>query len=694
MKPFAPLKRVKALGRKLQRSEVFLNAAGSLAARYIRFVYATSQVVREPLDTDAGMLKYHPSVVAMWHGQFLLLPLIKPETMPISDMVAKHSDGEMIARILLRFNMGLIRGAGAGEKGKDRGGAGALRAAIKALRQNITVGMTTDIPPGPARVAGMGIVTLARMSGRPILPAAVATKHFFTLPTWSRLTINLPFTKLALVLGDPIYVPRDADEAAMEAIRQRVEAGMNETTARAYKLAGSDARKTLPRSAQPPRRSGFLLSLYRGATWAGRPAAMAILRRRAARGKEVLARIPERLGIASATRPEGPLFWFHAASVGETNAVLPLMHELKRRYPRLNILLTTVTATSAHIAAERLPAGAIHQFMPLDSPLFCKRFIEYWRPDLALFAESEIWPNLIVEASDKNVPLALLNGRMSPASGKRWAWLSSLSKPVFSRFDLVLAQDWRFAKRFRQLGVRKTIVAGNLKYDAPPPPVDARAVEDLRRHLKGRPIFLAASTHPGEDEVVARAAAILQETLPPLLTVIVPRHPERGGDLVAALKAKNFSVARRSVGEPVCTDTQFYVADTIGELGLFYKLAPLSFIGGSLIQHGGQNPIEAVKLGSGILSGPHTFNFAETYAVLQRHEGFRLVTGAEELAAALKKLFENPQETEEMKRRAAAAIDSLSGALETTLNALKPYLPTAQAFPASRAAEETAGHPA
>ncbi len=694
MNPLAPFKRAKGLGRRLQQSESFMNALSSLAARYIRFVRTTSKMYREPADTDAKLLQYHPSIVAMWHGQFLLLPHIKPKTMPVSDMVAKHSDGEMIARTLVRFDMGLIRGAGAGEKGKDRGGAGALRAAVKALRQNITVAMTTDIPPGPARIAGMGIVTLARMSGRPILPAAVATGRFFTLPTWSRLTINLPFTKLAMVVGDPIYVPRDADEETLEALRQKVEAGMNATTERAYKLAGSDASKTAPKAAQPPRRSGFLLTLYRGATRAARPAAMSILRRRAARGKEVSARLPERLGIASAPRPEGPLFWFHAASVGETNAVLPLMHELKRRCPALNIVLTTVTVTSAKIAAERLPQGAIHQFMPLDSPRFCRRFMEHWRPDLALFTESEIWPNLIVEASNKKIPLVLVNGRMSASSAKRWAWLSSLSKPVFSRFDVVLTQNWRFAKHLRQLGVRSTIVAGNLKYDAPPPPVDARAVEELRRCLENRPIFLAASTHPGEDEAVARAAGILLSTMPSLLTVIAPRHPERGEAIASLLKAKHFTVARRSAGEPVCANTQFYLADTIGELGLFYKLAPLSFIGGSLIEHGGQNPIEAVKLGSGVLSGPHTFNFAETYTVLQRYEGCRLVSGPEELAAALKKLFENPEEAEEMKRRAVTAIGTLGGALEITLEALKPYLPAQQALPAAAPAGETAGHAA
>ncbi|MGO9986528.1 MAG: glycosyltransferase N-terminal domain-containing protein [Rhodomicrobium sp.] len=687
----APQKRAKGFGRRLLQSHFFLNAVGNLAARYIRAVHNTSTVIRDPADTDAKLLKYHPSIAAMWHGQFLLLPLIKPKIMPVSDMVAKHTDGEMIARTLSRFDMGLIRGAGAGDKGKDRGGAGALRAALKALRANITVAMTTDIPPGPARVGGMGIVTIARMSGRPIVPIAVATSRFIALPTWSRLTINLPFSKLALVVGDPIHVPRDADEEAMEVIRQEVEAGMNAATERAYKLAGSDARKTAPKPPRPPRRSGFLLSLYRGATSAARPAAMTILRRRAARGKEVPGRLNERLGIASIARPEGRLLWFHAASVGETNAILPLMHELKQRHPALTMLLTTVTVTSAKIAAERLPHGSIHQFVPLDSPLFCRRFIEHWRPNLGVFTESEIWPNLIVEASAKKVPLVLANARMSHKSGRRWERMPSLSKPVFSQFDLVLTQNYRFAKRLTALGARKAVITGNLKYDAPPPPIDARAAGELRHDFDGRPVFLAASTHPGEDEAVARAAEILQSEMPSLLTVIVPRHPERGEAIASLLAARNLSVARRGAGEPVTAKTQIYLADTIGELGLFYSLAPLAFIGGSLVGHGGQNPIEAVKLGSGILSGPHTFNFAETYSVLQRYEGYRLVTGPDELAAALKQLFANPAAAEEMKRHAEGAIGTLGGALEMTLEALKPYLPAARGeAPAERRAEHAA----
>ncbi len=673
-------KKAKGLGRRLQQSEFFLHAASSLAAGHIRTVLNTSEAIREPAETDAYLEKLNPMIAAMWHGQFLLLPLVKPKSVSVVNMVAKHTDGEMIGRTLLHFDMGLIRGAGSGDSDKDRGGAGALRAALKALKSNVTVAMTADVPPGPARVAGMGIVTLARISGRPIVPFATATSRFLTLPTWSRLTINLPFTKLAMVVGQPIYVPRDADDATMEHFRQRVEAAMNATTERAYELAGGDVRRTLPKKQSDIPRSGALLSVYRGATWAARPAAMAILRRRAARGKEEPARLPERLGLASAPRPDGPLFWFHAASVGETNSVLPLMHELKRRYPSLNLLLTTITVTSARIAAARLPKGAVHQFMPLDSPRFCSRFIEHWRPNLGLFTESEIWPNLIVEASERGVPLVLVNARMSQHSTKRWARLSSLSKPVFSRFDLVLTQNWRFAKRLAGLGARNAVVTGNLKYDAPPPPVDARAMQELRRSFGDRPVFLAASTHPGEDEAVARAHEMLQSAMPALLTVIVPRHPDRGDAIASLLAGRGLRNAARSRGQAAGSETQVYIADTIGELGLFYSLAPLSFIGGSLVPHGGQNPIEAIKLGSGVLSGPHVFNFAETYTVLQRYEGCRMVAGPDDLAAAVRSLFENQDEAAGMKRRAADAIRTLEGALEKTIAALHPYLPAEPAL--------------
>lgn len=674
----AASKRRRRLGffRRLQHSERFLNAVGDVTAAHIRTVFATSKVIREPEDTDTFLRTHCPCILCMWHGQFLMLPKIKPEGLPVRSFAARHTDGEMVARSLLRFDMELIRGAGAGPKGKDRGGAAALRAAVKSLKDGYSVALTADVPPGPARVSGLGIVTMARMSGRPIIPAAMATNRFITLNTWSRFTVNLPFSKLAMVVGDPIYVPRDIDEAGLEMYRQRVQDEMNAVTERAYALAGSDAQRVLPVDprTRPPQKPGLLLGTYRALTTAARPLSGYILNRRAAKGKEVPERLAERRGFGGAPRPDGPLWWFHAASVGETNAILPVIEALRLRYPQLHILLTTITVTSARIAEARLPKGAIHQFVPLDSPAFVRRFLNHWTPDLALLTESEIWPNLILEAAAAKVPLVLLNARMSQRSFRRWSRLRGLSRPLFSRFDLVLTQDHWIAKRLERLGARHTIVSGNLKYDAPPPPVERGELEALRRAIGQRPVFLAASTHPGEDEVIARVHAQLKTALPSLLTIVAPRHPERGEPVARLMSQESLIAARRSLMQSLSDETDIYIADTIGELGLFYSLAPWAFIGGSLIKHGGQNPLEAVKLGAGVLSGPHVFNFAETYKILIRYGACKVVTTGDELAGAVKHLFASPEAAAEMKRHAALAVETLGGALEKTLTALEPYM--------------------
>lgn len=653
--------------------------AGSLAARHIRAVFATSRIVRQPENTDAFLEAHHPLIAAAWHGQFLLLPMIRPDTTPARGMVARHTDAEMIGRALLHFDMELIRGAGAGLKGKDRGGAHALRAALKTLNEGASVVMTADVPPGPARVAGLGIVTLARLSGRPIVPLAIATSRFLALRTWSRLTINLPFSKLAVIAGDPIHVPRELDAEALEAYRRRVEDALNEVTERAYALAGSDAKKVAP-PVKTVQKSGLLLKVYRGVTQAARPASPLLLNRRLASGKECPERLGERRGHPGIARPAGPLWWFHAASVGETNAILPLIGALKARQPHLNILLTTMTVTSARLAEMRLPKGALHQFVPLDSPVFVRRFLRHWQPDLALFTESEIWPNLIVEAADFHAPLVLLNARMSPRSYKTWRRLRSLSRPVFSRFDLVLAQDGKIAKRLTDLGARQAIVTGNLKYDAPPPPADARKLQVLRAAIGERPVFLAASTHPGEEDIIARVHNRLKNALPEILTIIVPRHPERGAALGEMMVAQGITVARRSAGELVSDATGIYIADTIGELGLFYSLAPVAFIGGSLIPHGGQNPLEAIKLGSGVLSGPHVFNFAETYRALAQENGFKSVSGEDDLFSSAVELFTDADIAAEMKANAQVAVNRLGGALQKTLDALETYVGHAPAL--------------
>lgn len=661
--------------KRLMRSEGFLSASSSVAAAYLRLVRDRARAVREPADFETRLQQLAPCIIAMWHGQFLMIPAVAPRSLAFRCMVATHSDGELISRTLGRFDLGLIRGAGAGNRRKDRGGAKALRDALLALSEGISVPMTADVPPGPARRAGSGIVTLARLSGRPIVPVAVATSAFRAFDTWSRFTLNLPSSRLGIVMGEPIEVGPDAPPEVLEAARLAVENGLNDATRRAYELVGRDMAETLPVNVGGSLPLGLTLKAYQALSQGVRPAAGMFLRRRGRQGKEVPERLGERMGQASAPRPASPLLWFHAASVGETNAILPLIHTLRRERPELGILLTTVTVTSSRIAASRLPTGAIHQFVPLDTPAFVARFMDHWRPDMALFTESEIWPNLILAARERGVPLALLNARMSDRSFRRWQKMPGLSRPLFSRFDIVLAQSAQLAKRLGKLGAPKVIAAGNLKFDAPPPPVDGAELARLRAATRGRMVFLAASTHPGEDEAVLEAHRRLRLRHPQLLTIIVPRHPERGPDIAALARAERLTARLRSAGESLDAETQVYVSDTIGELGLYYSLAPFAFIGGSLVPHGGQNPIEAVKLGAGVITGPHWYNFREVYQAIAEKGGCRFVTGAGELAAAAGELMDDAEALAALRANAEAAVNERGGALRRTIEALEPFLP-------------------
>lgn len=657
---------------------------GRLGARYTRFVRATSTVTIEPSDAVARANELHPFILAMWHGQFVLMPTLHElngKTFAVSAMVARHKDAVAIRTLLAEFDIEVVKGAGAGTRRRDRGGASALRTALRQLKDGRTFSITADIPPGPARRAGIGVVTLAKYSGRPIVPFAVATSRFLALPTWSRLTINLPFSKMAYVIGDPIWVPADADEASLEAYRQAVDAGLGRVTARAYAITGGNlARATPPLPpALPtePAPEGFTLKAYRGATkllGLGAPLLLAV---RTRQGKEEAGRRPERYGAASLARPDGPLLWIHAASVGEANSVLPVIERLLSVRDDASVLLTTGTVTSAAMARRRLPPRALHQYVPLDSPVFARDFLDYWKPDAAAFVESEVWPNLIMEVARQGVPLALINARMSARSTRRWRWIRGLSLPLFSRFDLVLAQNEVFARTLRRLGARQVEAIGNLKIDAPPPVVDAAELERLRRELAGRPLLVAASTHDPEEEIVAEAHRLVARRLPGFCTIIAPRHPGRGTAVAGALREAGFKVALRSDGERPDAATDIYIVDAIGELGTLYALADVAFVGGSLIRHGGQNPIEAVGHGAAVLTGPHWSNFRDFYRALLRHKGAREINSAETLAAAVEEILMHEGELQRMRAGGKAALSSLSGALDRTVAALAGLLPEA-----------------
>ncbi len=357
--------------------------------------------------------------------------------------------------------------------------------------------------------------------------------------------------------------------------------------------------------------------------------------RRLARGKERHGRLAERRGVDPTPRPAGRLLWLHAASVGETVSVLPLLAALGRKDAQLHFLVTTGTVTSAALLQERLPGldlglRARHRFVPLDVPRWVRRFLEHWRPDGGVFVESELWPNLVAAARARKIPLALLNGRLSGRSYTRWRWLApGLARRMLTSFGMIAARSELDAKRLGRLGAGRVETPGDLKLAAEPLPVNEAELGRLSALFGDRPRWLAASTHPGEEAIAAAVHRRLAREFAGLVTIIAPRHPERGTEIAATLA--DLVPKRRALAEDP-PPGGIWIADTLGELGLLYRLAPVAFIGKSLTRRGGQNPLEAARLGAAIASGPHTENFAAVAAQLEEAGALARVADEEALA--------------------------------------------------------------
>ncbi len=413
------------------------------------------------------------------------------------------------------------------------------------------------------------------------------------------------------------------------------------------------------------------LRAYRLAMMAGAPLASVMLSHRLRRGKEDAARLGERRGETHVARPDGPLIWIHGASVGEVAAIIPLIERIVAK--DFKVLLTSGTVTSARLADQRLPPGVIHQFVPLDVPRFIARFLDHWKPDLGLFTESDLWPNLIQMSAERRVPLILVNGRVSERSFNRWRFAPGLIAALLRRFDLCLAQSPAYAERYRDLGAPRISTTGNLKLDVPEPPADQESLRQLRDAVGGRTTIAAASTHAGEEAVLIETHRRLRRAFPGLLTIIAPRHPDRGPGIVEIARAAGLAASLRSRGRLPDAQDEIYVLDTLGELGLVYRLAPVVFMGGSLASHGGQNPVEPIKLGAAVLHGPHVWNFAELYEALDSARGAEQITEVGGLTARIDALLTDATARAAITGAARKTVDQLGGALERTLAALDPY---------------------
>ena len=418
----------------------------------------------------------------------------------------------------------------------------------------------------------------------------------------------------------------------------------------------------------------MLLGLYRGGGWLAPPVARLMLMRRRARHKEHPERFRERLGHPRRPRPAGALIWLHAASVGEAQSVLPLIGRLLARLPAAHAMVTTGTVTSAQLMEERLPARAYHQFVPADFPAWVRRFLNHYRPDLALWVESELWPTLLTETARRAAPAVLLNGRMSERSFRRWRRFPGAARQLIGTFDLVMAQSANDGDRFRRLGAARVETPGNLKMAAAPLPADPAALAALQQAIGGRAVWLAASTHPGEEERVAEAHRTVRRRFGDALLILVPRHPARGPAIAADLRRAGRTVGLRSAGDAPDREREIYLADTLGELGLFYRAAPVAFVGGTFVPHGGQNPIEPAHLDCAILHGPHIGNFAGIAETLHAAGASETVDSAGALAQAVCRLLADPAECAGRAARAAGAVRSEAGILDRAMALLEPYL--------------------
>ena len=358
-------------------------------------------------------------------------------------------------------------------------------------------------------------------------------------------------------------------------------------------------------------------------------------------GKEDMKRFNERIGRPIKERPEGKLIWFHGASVGESVSMLPLINKLLETSPDTYVMVTTGTTTSADLMGKRLPERAFHQYIPIDNPPFTKRFVKHWQPDLVLWFESDFWPAMLSIIKKKNIPLILVNGRISNKSFKRWQQFEFLSKELLSCFTFCLGQSEEDAYRLRVLGAKESTCLGNLKFAGLPMPVDEAKKNDILSQTLNRRIFCISSTHDNEEYQLGRQLNLLFEKHPDTLVIIAPRHPNRGPDVKKQMQDLGYTVALRSAKERISPKTQIYIADTIGELGIWYGISPIVFIGGSLIPHGGQNFMEPSRLHDAVIVGPYMHNFTEAMQRAQKANGVIQATDAQEVVSTVIQLFDN-----------------------------------------------------
>ena len=628
------------------RSGLAQELLAPLIGLYAELIISTLRWRRVDIEPALDAIASKDGLIALfWHGRIAQAIACRPllGVKPRRVMISHSRDGDVISAVATHLGLPTIRGStGREASALAKGGAGAFRAAVRAIADGGAMLITPDGPRGPARVMPSGPVQLARAARCPVFVLGLAATPALSVKTWDGARLPLPFARAVLVVAGPFFAPVRLDEAGSETLRASWEGAMNEAQGRA---------ETLAAERPPPQALG--LRLYGLITRLASPLAALWLRRRLARGKEDPERWREKLGVSPIPRPPGPLVWLHGVSVGESLALAPLVEACVDQRPGATVLVTSATRASAAFLSHRLPAGVIHQFAPLDTPAAVRAFLDHWRPGHGVLVESELWPNLILAAKARGMGLALISARLSARSLRRWRAVPKIARNLLSCFDLILARDGAAAQGLESLGGRIDGLA-DLKFGAAPLGASPADLSRLRAALGSRAAILGASTHPGEEEIILDAFAAAGGGASSVL-VLAPRHPERGGAIEALALARGWRTGRRSA-EASLADLDVYVADTVGEMGLFYRMASLAVIGGSLIEGGpgGHNPLEPARLECPFIAGRHVAGWP-VYEQMVEAGATRLVDGAD-LAKALACALHDPQALADMGERARAFV--------------------------------------
>ncbi|MCK3654685.1 3-deoxy-D-manno-octulosonic acid transferase [Pasteurellaceae bacterium Macca] len=391
-------------------------------------------------------------------------------------------------------------------------------------------------------------------------------------------------------------------------------------------------------------------------------------------------RLPERYGFYGENpQPQPNGIVIHAASVGEVIAATPLVRAIQAKYPTLPITLTTVTPTGSDRVKAAFGEKVSHFYLPYDLPASIRRFLQFVQPKLFIVIETELWPNLIRQMNLNRIPFVIANARLSPRSAKRYSWIHSHVKNMLSEIRLILAQDHISADRYISLGFppERLINTGNLKFDLEISQAQREQIKltAAALNIQHRAVWVAGSTHEGEEKIILDAHQQLLEIYPDLVLILVPRHPERFNEVETLLKKMAIPYVKRSTREALNEETQVLFGDTMGEMMLLYGLAQIAFVGGSLVHHGGHNPLEPIAFELPVISGVHTFNFPEIFAKL-RHVNGVLEIGSEvkNLVDAVAFLLAHPELQQKMSQAGFAVLRENQGALRRHLDLLSPYL--------------------